>query len=125
MMLAVNNAREWLPRSPRVKEGVVGGGVPVDAAIVLEDGEDRVAARQVCAGSVRAPYRQRTGGFAQHEKTGRVIDLPIDQHDGAHGTVARRTCRLQVGIRGELPEDIGRRIDEYPGVFRIATHGDR
>ena len=32
MMLAVNNAREWLPRSPRVKEGVVGGGVPVDAA---------------------------------------------------------------------------------------------
>ena len=31
-MLAVNNAREWLPRSPRVKEGVIGGGVPVDAA---------------------------------------------------------------------------------------------
>ncbi len=31
-MLAVNNAREWLPRSPRVKAGAVGGGVPVDAA---------------------------------------------------------------------------------------------
>jgi hypothetical protein len=31
-MLAVNNAREWLPRSPRVKAGDVGGGVPVDAA---------------------------------------------------------------------------------------------
>jgi hypothetical protein len=31
-MLAVNNAREWLPRSPRVKAGAIGGGVPVDAA---------------------------------------------------------------------------------------------
>ena len=31
-MLAVNNAREWLPRAPRVKAGAVGGGVPVDAA---------------------------------------------------------------------------------------------
>jgi len=30
-MLAVNNALEWLPRSPRVKGGIVGGGVPVDA----------------------------------------------------------------------------------------------
>lgn len=32
VMLAVNNAREWLPRSPRVQGGAVGGGVPVDAA---------------------------------------------------------------------------------------------
>jgi hypothetical protein len=31
-MLAVNNAREWLPRAPRVKAGAIGGGVPVDAA---------------------------------------------------------------------------------------------
>jgi hypothetical protein len=31
-MLAVNNAREWLPRPPRVKAGAIGGGVPVDAA---------------------------------------------------------------------------------------------
>lgn len=31
-MLAVNNAREWLPRAPRVKGGAIGGGVPVDAA---------------------------------------------------------------------------------------------
>ena len=31
-MLAVNNAREWLPRAPRVKAGAVGGGIPVDAA---------------------------------------------------------------------------------------------
>jgi hypothetical protein len=31
-MLAVNNASEWLPRSPRVKAGEIGGGVPVDAA---------------------------------------------------------------------------------------------
>ena len=30
-MLAVNNAREWLPRAPRVKAGAIGGGVPVDA----------------------------------------------------------------------------------------------
>jgi len=31
-MLAVNNAREWLPRAPRVKAGAIGGGIPVDAA---------------------------------------------------------------------------------------------
>jgi hypothetical protein len=31
-LLAVNNAREWLPRAPRVKAGAIGGGVPVDAA---------------------------------------------------------------------------------------------
>jgi hypothetical protein len=31
-MLAVNNSREWLPRSPRVKAGAVGGGVPTDSA---------------------------------------------------------------------------------------------
>lgn len=31
-MLAVNSAREWLPRAPRVKGGAIGGGVPVDAA---------------------------------------------------------------------------------------------
>ena len=31
-MLAVNNAREWLPRAPRVKAGAIGGGVPVDSA---------------------------------------------------------------------------------------------
>jgi len=30
-MLAVNNSREWLPHSPRVKAGAVGGGVPVDS----------------------------------------------------------------------------------------------
>ena len=30
-MLVVNNAREWLPRSPLTKAGNVGGGVPVDA----------------------------------------------------------------------------------------------
>ena len=31
-MLAVNSSREWLPHSPRVKPGEVGGGVPVDSA---------------------------------------------------------------------------------------------
>jgi hypothetical protein len=31
-MLAVNNSREWLPRSPGVKAGAIGGGVPVDSA---------------------------------------------------------------------------------------------
>ena len=31
-MLAVNSAREWLPRAPRVKGGAIGGGVPFDAA---------------------------------------------------------------------------------------------
>jgi hypothetical protein len=31
-MLAVNNSREWLPRPPRVRAGVIGGGVPVDNA---------------------------------------------------------------------------------------------
>jgi hypothetical protein len=31
-MLAVNNSREWLPRSPRVNGGAIGGGIPADSA---------------------------------------------------------------------------------------------
>ena len=31
-MLAVNNAREWLPRAPRVRAGAIGGGAPADSA---------------------------------------------------------------------------------------------
>ena len=79
----------------------------LDAAVVLQDAENRVAARQVGARGVGAPEGQRPRRFAQHEEPGGVIDLRIDQHDGGDGAVAPRARLLQIGIVTQLLLDVG------------------
>src|SRR5882757_10044010 len=68
---------------------------------------------------------QRRAGFAQHEKTDAVIDLPIDQHDAADGGIARRARRLQERIRLQLDEDVRGDIDERPLALIAAADDER
>ena len=79
-----------------------------------EDREHGIAVHQIRVDTVRAPHLQRRAGFAQHQKTDAVIDLPIDQHDAADGGIARRARRLQERIRLQLDEDVRGDIDERP-----------
>ena len=107
------------------RAAIDGHHLPLDAAVMPEHREDRIAAREIRVGVVRAPDRQWTRGLAQHEQTGRVIDLPIDQHDAGNAGVARRARRLQHRIRLQLRQDIGRGVDERPLALVATTHGNR
>ena len=97
--------------------------VPVDAAVMLEQLEQRVALRQVLLHRRRAPDRQPRTMFAQHIKAGGVVDLRIDQQDGCDAGVAQRAARLQRGKTADLLEDIGRCIEQRPR--RIVASADR
>ena len=60
----------------------------VDAAVVREDLQDRVAACQVGVYAIRAPQGPRAGGLSQHVESGRVIDLPVAENDPDDGGIA-------------------------------------
>src|SRR4029077_8086643 len=100
-------------------------GAPLDPAVMSEHPENGVALRQVRVRLVSAPDGQRPYRLAQHEKTRAVVDLRIDQHDAADGSIAPRTCRLQHGIRLELGKDVGGGVDEGPRVRVAPTDNNR
>jgi len=88
--------------------GAIGAHLaPFDTAVVREDSEDGIAARQIRVHGIGAPDPQRTRGLAQHEKTDGVIELSVDENDPGDGRVARSARGLQHGIRLELREDVG------------------
>ena len=107
------------------RELVAGPGghlVPVYAAIVFENVEQRIAGGQVLARHAGAVDFQRLA-FAQHEQSGGVVDLRIHQHDRADRGVADRPCRLQFRERLELREQVGRSVEQHP-VDVVGADGD-
>jgi len=95
---------------------------PQDAAIVSENSEQRIVSREVVAhllGTVQSKRR----ALAQHQETGRVVDLAVGKHHPDDARVAQRACGLQVGKRPHLCQDVGRSIDQNP-VHVVARDGD-
>ena len=81
--------------------------VPVDAAVVAQHVEQRVATHQVVAHQRVAPQFVWLAVFAQHVQAGGVVNLCIHQKHGADGGVAQGACRLQRGEAANLLEDVG------------------
>jgi len=79
---------------------------PIDPAKVRQHLEHRIALGQIRIGAIRAPHGPRAGGFAQHVESGGVIDLSVDQDDGAERAVAQCAVRLQIGESLQLRPDV-------------------
>ena len=97
--------------------------VPVDAAIVLQDFEQRIAAHQVVTHQCMAPQLQWLAVLAQHVEASAVVDLGVDQKHSLDGGVAQGTGRLQGGERFDLLQDVGRGVEQHPG-FLVGSDGD-
>jgi hypothetical protein len=61
--------------------------MPIDAAEVLEHAEDRISAREVFP-HLRCAVDREPAALAQHQEPSGVVDLGVDQHDGANPGVA-------------------------------------
>ena len=97
---------------------------PVDAAVVAEHAEHRVAHRQVLAHAGGAPHRPWLAVLAQHVEAGGVVDLSVDQHDRGDAGVTQRARRLQRGKAADLLQHVGRGIEQHP-VLVVAAGGNR
>jgi len=87
--------------------------MPVYATIVAKNLEQRIAGAQVLARHIRTIDFQRAS-FAQHQQTGRMVDLRIHQDDGTDCRVANSACRLQRGETFVLREQVRRSIEQNP-----------
>jgi hypothetical protein len=97
----------------------------VDAAVVAQHLEHRVAGRQVFVDRVGAPQRQRPAALAQHEQAGGVVDLAVHQHHAGDRGVAEGAAGLQRGVRADLLEDVGRGVEQHAVGARVTLHEDR
>ena len=98
---------------------------PLDAAVVPEHAEDRVAARQVRIGVVGAPDGRAaasTRAACKVQWCGRSAHRPARCR---RWPCRARPRRLQHGVRPQLREDVGGGIDERPGLRISAADGDR
>ena len=93
---------------------VHGYGMPFDAAIVLQHAKQWITPGEVLVHHSGAVDLQRAGVLAQHHETRRMIDLGIDEDDGADRGVANRAPRLQIGEGAELRPDVGGGIEQHP-----------
>src|SRR6185437_12303810 len=99
--------------------------VALDTAVVGQHLDDRIAPRQVGVHGVGAPEVPWAGRFTQHVETGRVVHLPIHEHDGPDGGVAWGARRLKILVGAHLGEYVRRGVDQRPGLPRLAgSHGD-
>ena len=97
--------------------------VPIHSAVMLENGKQGIAGREVLPRHFRGVDFQRPS-FTEHEQARGVVDLRIHQDDASHGGVADGTRRLQLGKRAELREEVRRSIEEYP-VGVVSGNGYR
>ena len=96
--------------------------MPIDAAEVTEQTQNREAFREIGAHQLGRVQRQPLA-FAQQQQTGGVIDLPVSQHHrGDAGASELR--RLQLRCAADLRENIRRSVADDPPL-PIATHRDR
>ncbi len=61
-----------------------------------------------------AIQRQFLTVLAQHEQTGGVVNLRVQQQDSGNASVAQSACRLQSGKRLDLLQYIRGRVDQQP-----------
>jgi hypothetical protein len=99
--------------------------VPVDAAVVRQHLEERVAAAQVLTHQGMAPEFVRLPVFAQHIQAGGVVDLRVHQKDRADGGVAKAARRLQRWKTPDLLEDVGRGVEKHPVAVVTADRDGR
>ena len=99
---------------------------PLDAAVVGEHAEDRIAARQVGVRGVGAPDRPGPGRLAQHVETGGVVDLAVHQHDAARWRVSRAArAGCSSGWRRSWARMSGEALTSAQSCGVAAAHGDR
>ena len=100
-----------------VETGIVQfDSAPVHTAKIAQHAEHGIAAGEIGEGAVGAPDGPRAHRFTQHIESGGMVDLAVDEDDGGDGAVAYRAARLQIGIRPQLRQDVGRCIHQRPGV---------
>ncbi len=97
--------------------------LPVDAAIVAENMEHRVAGGEVLAHAIGRVHAQRLS-LAQHEQARRVVDLAVDQDDAHDRGIAQRARRLQGRETAQLHQDVGRSVEQDP-VAAVAAQRKR
>ena len=100
--------------------------VPLDAAVVAEHAEDRIAARQIGVRAVGAPERPAAASTRAACRA-RWCDRPGRRPARCRRCAVSRSGarRLQIGIRLQLGEDVGRGVDQRPVARVAAAHGDR
>jgi hypothetical protein len=80
---------------------------------VGQHGEQRKAAAEVLVDHVGAPYLVRAA-FAQAQQAGGVVDLAVQQDDGANAGVAQATVGLHRREVVQLRADVRRGIAQHP-----------
>jgi hypothetical protein len=70
----------------------------LDAAVMRQHVENRIAAGKIGMSAVGAPDRPGTLGFPQHVQARRVIDLPVDEDDSGKRRVAKSSTGLQYRV---------------------------
>ena len=96
----------------------------IDAAVVLQHIEERETGGEILANHFGAIDLKRYGGLPQHQQTGGVIDLAVDQNDRFDSCIADTLSRMGLRKVLKLIANVWRRIEEDP-VSAIGTHSDR
>ena len=112
--------RQRAPPDSRHPVDTEAGAFQIDAATVHsakepEHAEHGVAPGEVGKCAVGAPNGPGSDRFTQHVEPGGVVDLSVDEDDGGNGCVAHRARGLQIRIRPQLAQYIGRGIHQRPG----------
>ena len=97
--------------------------VMVDGAIMLQHFENRKAGAEILFHHVATINIQRFA-FSEHQQTGGVVDLTVDQHDRFDAGIAYALPGLNGGKGFELFQDVGRSIEQQP-VPLVGTDRDR
>jgi hypothetical protein len=95
-----------------------------DAAVMVEQRNQRQTRGEIGEHRCAGIQRQGRSAFTQHQQTGDVIDLRVNQHDRGNATVTNRAGGLQFRIRAQLCEQIRRGIDQNP-VDTVLAHRNR
>jgi len=121
---AQREGREFQIRAGRDGEAAAqGDGLPAETAVpVLEHVEQRKAGGKVLVDHLGAPDLMGAA-FAQAEQAGGVVDLAVQQDDGADAGVTQGPRRLQRGEAGQLGADVGRGVAQDP-VHPVVGQGD-
>ena len=97
--------------------------MPVNAAVVVQNIEQRVAAFQIVSHQRVTPQFKRLAVFTQHVQTGGVVNLRVHQKNGADGGVSQRARRLQCRKASNLLQDVGGGIEQDP-ILGVAADGN-